>query len=296
MSTAESTRKYKIIIGILSAAVVILSVLLIITKTRVNTFIIEKERAVSERMGMQNQLDSLLLEHEKIRSEYGNLTAELASKDSLILAQAEEIQKLIASNAGKHQIQRKLDYLRGITQDYVAQIDKLLTENKALKEEIQGTKDELKSQHEKNLALNKDKDELKEQINKAAVLQAYSVVAQGVQIRQGGKKEEVTDKAKKLDKIKISFTIGKNSLAEAGPKNIYVRIARPDNQIINDGQSFAFEGKDIMYSLMQTINYQNKPVSLSLYYEKSDRIIPGTYHIAIFADGFEIGATQLTLK
>ena len=296
MGTAEGTKKYKIIIAVLSGVIVVLSVLLIITKTRVNTFIIEKERAVTERQAMQSELDSLLSEHEKIKSEYGNLTQDLAIKDSLIRSQAAEIQKLIASNAGKSQIQKKLDYLRGITQDYVSQIDKLLKENQALKDEIKGVKDEVKSEQEKNLALNKDKDQLKEQINKAAALQAYAIVAQGVQLRQNGKKEEPTDRAKKADKIKISFTIGKNPLTEPGPKAVYVRIARPDNQILNDGQSFNFDGNAIMYSLKETINYQNKPVSLSLYYEKSDRIVPGTYHIAIFTDGQEIGQTQFTLK
>lgn len=276
--------------------IVILAWQLIATKTRVNTFIIEKEKAISERQVMQHELDSLLREHEKIKDEYGMLTNDLAKKDSLIQAQAEEIQKLIESNAGRRQIQRKLDYLRGITQDYVAQIDKLLKENENLKSEIRGIQDNLKSEQEKSQTLAKDKENLKEQLNSAAVLSAYSISATGIRYKQGGKKEEIVDRAKKVEKIKITFTLGKNPLVEQGLKTVYVRIARPDNAILNDGSSFDFEGKQIMYSLKETVYYKGSPMNVTLYYQGSDRIVAGNYNIAIFSDGKEIGQTQLTLK
>ncbi|MFA5194408.1 MAG: hypothetical protein WC401_01285, partial [Bacteroidales bacterium] len=125
----SKTNTYKIIIGVEAVIILVLLILFITTRTKVNTFIIEKEKAISERQILQSELDSLLNEHEKMRTEYGDLTQDLAVKDSTIQAQAAEIQQLIESNAGKRQIQRKLDYLRTITQDYVAQIDKLLKEN-----------------------------------------------------------------------------------------------------------------------------------------------------------------------
>jgi hypothetical protein len=147
---------------------------------------------------------------------------------------------------------------------------------------------------DKSAALTKDKEDLKEQINKAAVLGAYAIKAEAIKFK--GKKEEVTDRAKKADKIKISFTLGRNVLVPEGLKEVYIRIARPDNQILNDGGEFDFEGKAIMYSLKCTVNYQSKPTDIALYYEKTDRIVPGTYHFAIFTGGQEIGQTQLTLK
>jgi len=290
------TTKFKIIIGIESVIILALLILLITSRSKVNTFIIEKETAITERNLLQGQLDSLLTEHEKIRTEYGNLTADLTLKDSTIQAQAAEIQKLIESNAGKRQIQRKLDYLRGITQDYVAQIDKLLKENENLKTEVKGMQDNILAEQNKSQLLEKDKEALKEQINSAAYLQANMLNAYGIKLRQGGKKEELEDKAKRVDKIKISFTLSKNPLVAEGLKTVYVRIARPDDEILNDGNSFEYEGKQIMYSLQQQVYYKGSPITVSLYYEKTDRIVPGTYHIAVFTDGKEIGQTQVTLK
>jgi DNA repair ATPase RecN len=292
--SAGSVKKYKIIIGVLAAIIVALSVMLIMAKSKVNTFIIEKEQAIADNKSMQNQLDSLLKEHEKIKLEYGNMTAELSRKDSIIQANAEEIQKLIASNAGKNMIQKKLDYLRGITQDYVSQIDKLLTENKALKTEIADITDNFNKQKEENATLAKDKEELNTQINKAAVLSAYGISAQAV--RSKGRTDEVVDKASRTEKFKITFTVGSNPLVKDGMKEVYIRIARPDNAILHDGQSFDYNGQQIMYSLKQTFHYQQKPTPITLYYEKTDRVVAGTYHIALFIDGQEIGQTQLTLK
>jgi hypothetical protein len=292
----ENIKKYKITIGVLLLIIAVLLTMLIVTKTKVNTFIVEKEKAISERQGMQKQLDSLLTEHTKIKGEYGNMTKELARKDSTIQANATEIQKLIASNVGKNQIQKKLDYLRNITQDYVDQIDKLLKENNNLKQEIKGIQENFNTEKEKSTTLQKDKEDLKNQINKAAVLQAYNVTVQGIKLKQGGKKEEVEDKAKRIDKIKISFTLSKNPLVNSGMKEIFVRIARPDNMVLNEGQGFEFNGQNIMYSLKETVNYQNKPVNISLYYEKTDRIVAGTYNVSVFSDGQEIGSGQLNLK
>jgi hypothetical protein len=90
--------------------------------------------------------------------------------------------------------------------------------------------------------------------------------------------------------------VGKNALVASGTKEVFVRIARPDNAILHEGQSFEYNGQQIMYSLKATINYQQKPAPVTLYYEKTDRIVAGTYNVAIFSDGQEIGAAQLTLN
>jgi cytochrome c556 len=295
-STQPNIRKYKIIIIAEAAVILLLLVLFITARTTVHTFVVEKEKMVTERQGMQKTLDSLRGEHQKMIAEYGYMTADMKIKDSTIQAQTAEIQKLIESNAGKNMIQKKLDYLRGITQDYVAQIDKLLKENDALKTEVATAQDDIKKEKDKNQTLSKDKDDLTQQITNAAVLQAYGVQATGIRFKSGGKKEEIVDKAKRTEKIKITFTLAKNPLVQPGPKKVYVRIARPDNAILQDGQSFEYQGKQIMYSLVKDVNYTGSPVNITMYYEKTDRIIAGSYNIAVFSDDQEIGQTTLVLK
>ncbi|MEI6851584.1 MAG: hypothetical protein WCL06_02030 [Bacteroidota bacterium] len=291
-----NVRRLKAIIIAEAAVILLLLILFITARSTVHTFVVEKEKMVSERQSMQKTLDSLKAEHQKMLSQYGIMTQDLKLKDSTIQAQTAEIQKLIESNAGKNMIQKKLDYLRGITQDYVAQIDKLLKENENLKTEVASAKNDIQTEKDKNQALSKDKDDLTQKISSAAVLQAYGIQATGVRFKSGGKKEEVVDKAKRVEKIKITFTLSKNPLVEPGPKTVYVRIARPDNAILQDGQSFEYQGQQIMYSLMKGVNYDGKPVAVTLYYEKTDRIIAGSYNITVFSDGQDIGQTTLVLK
>jgi len=291
-----SNLKFKITIIAEAVVIVILLALYITSRTTVHTFVVEKEKMVSERQGMQKTLDSLRNEHQKLLTEYGFMSKDLKLKDSTIQAQSEDIQKLIESNAGKGMIQKKLDYLRSITQDYVAQIDKLLAENQNLKTEVKGMQENIDQEKVKNETLTKDKDDLKQKIDNAAVLQAVGVQAIGIRLKSGGKKEELVDKAKRVEKIKITFTLAKNPLVTPGPKTVYVRIARPDNAILQEGQSFEYQGQQIMYSLMQGVNYTGIPVNVTLYYSKTDRIIPGSYNIAVFSDGQEIGQTTLVLK
>jgi hypothetical protein len=295
-SAQPNTRNYKIIIIAEAAVILLLLILFLTARTKVHTFIIEKEKMVNEHAVLQKTLDSLRNEHQKMLTEYGFMTKDLKIKDSTIQAQTTEIQKLIESNAGKHMIQKKLDYLRGITQDYVTQIDKLLKENEGLKAEVKDAKDNIQQEKNKNQALSKDKDDLTQQITNAAVLQAYSVQATGIRLKAGGKKEELVDKAKRVEKIKITFTLAKNPLVQPGMKSVYVRIARPDNAILQEGQSFEYQGKQIMYSLMQDVDYKGNPINVTMYYAKTDRIVPGSYNISVFSNGQDIGQTTLVLK
>lgn len=296
MAPPKNDRKYKIIIGIESGIILLLLGLLLFSRSHTNTIFIEKEKMQAENVVLQKQLDSLLTEHEKMIKEYGFLTDDLKLKDSTIQAQANDIQKLIASNAGKNQIQKKLDYLRGITQDYVAQIDKLLAENQSLKTEVQGMQESIQQEKDKNQSLTKDKEAMAAQIKEAAVLPVSNLITNAIRLKPGSKKEEIVDKAKRAEKIKISFTLGKNPLVEQGLKTVYVRIARPDNSIIHDGKSFEYDGKQIMYSLASDFYYKGAPTSINLYYEKTDRVVAGSYNISLFMDGKEIGQSTLILK
>lgn len=303
METTEkkSTDKaYKIIIAVLGLIIAVLVWQLIVTKTKVNTFIIEKEKTQSKNQVLQHELDSLLIDHDKIKKEYGNLSGQLSEKDSIILAKADEIQKLIATQADYYRIKRKLDYLRGITQGYVSQIDSLYRVNKALKEENVQITDKFEKEQVKTSSLTKDKEQLSEKVSLASTLKAYNIKGVPIKLKSGGKKEEVVDKAKKADKVKVTFTLSENLIAASGNKTIYVRIARPDEKILtvsnDDTYTFDYNGEKLQYSVKKDIDYQNKAMEITLYWDKIEDFIPGTYVASVFTDGYLIGESQFALK
>ncbi|PKP27366.1 MAG: hypothetical protein CVU02_03605, partial [Bacteroidetes bacterium HGW-Bacteroidetes-19] len=100
-------------------------------------------QTIEEKENLQSELDALLLEHDKIKQEYGDLSDQLTEKDSLILANAEEIKRLINSQGDYRKIKKQLARLQNIAQEYVTEIDQLYTENKRLKEENTQVKTQL---------------------------------------------------------------------------------------------------------------------------------------------------------
>jgi len=178
----------------------------------------------------------------------------------------------------------------------------LYTVNKELTEENEEIKQDLQQAHRENEKIIKDKEVLNEKVEKASVLQVYNLTAAGVRDRGSGKEKE-TDKAGRLDKIRVCFTIGENKVIEAGNKSLYVRIARPDKLILtrdrSDEYTFMYQGEKIQYSIEKIIDYQNKSMNMCMYWTKSypdKEIMKGVYHVEIFFNNEVIGHTQFVLK
>lgn len=303
MSDEPNVKKYKRIILIESIAIVILLILLIISLINTRTVIVNNDKTTSEKLQLQSELDSLMAQHQAIKKSYGALSDSLTTKDSVIQNNAEEIRKLLAVQYDYGKVKRKLDLLRGIAQSYVRQIDSLYQVNDALTQENVKIKGDLKQERNKNENLLKNNDSLTAQVSQAALLKAYNVTSQGIRMRSGGKKEESTDKASRVEKVKICFTLPDNKLTTPGTRTIYIRIARPDNMIITKGSddvyTFLFQGQKIQYSVKKEIDYRNKTMNLCMYWEKADKekaAMKGVYNVSVFCDDYEIGNSSFELK
>ncbi|MFZ4401131.1 MAG: hypothetical protein ACOYO1_13925 [Bacteroidales bacterium] len=296
-------KKYKRIIAILLFVIAILIVWLVVEKSRIHTIFLEKNATLSHNTELQSELDSLLNEHSKIKSEYGELSGQLAEKDSLILANAGEIQKLIAMQGDYRRTKKKLELLRNIAQGYVSQLDSLYRVNQALTDENQKIKKDFSNERQINSELSKDKLALNEKVTIASMLKAYNIKSSTVKLRSSGTKEVETDKAKRIGRVNICFTLSENKIASSGLKTIYIRIARPDNVIVCEGKddiyTFEFQGQKLQYSMKKEINYDNKAQEICLSWNKKDDKTPamvGKYNVSLFVDGYEIGQSQFELK
>jgi uncharacterized membrane protein len=290
---------YKLTIAVMAAVIIVLLWLLSTSKQLVNEAVGQKEDL---RVELTTELDSLMLEHEKVQAEYGELTIQLTGKDSLIAVNAAEIKKLIAKNADYGRIKKKLDYLRSITQSYVDQIDSLFTVNAQLKEEVNTYKTSYQSEKERTTNLEQEKEHLTEIINTAASsITAYNVKGNTYSLKGKTARETETLKASRVDRVKICFTIGQNPVARPGKRDIYIRISRPDKLIIARGQgdeySFETDGGRLQYSLKEAVDYQNKAMDVCSQWDKrtDTPAMKGTYEVTIWMDGVQIGATSFTL-
>jgi seryl-tRNA synthetase len=260
-------------------------------------------KAVVENEYLQSELDSLLSEHERIKKEYGELSEQLTEKDSVILANAEEIRKLIAGQADYRKIKRQLERLQNIAKEYVEQIDQLYTENKQLKEENTQVKTQLKESKKVIEAITKDKEELDQTITAAAVHQAYNIHSRAVYFKNKNKEEVMTEKANRVDQFKTTFIIGANSLIPAGPVTVYCRIAIPGTgRILSPGSgdafSFTYNDEKLQYSAKQTINYNNNAETVTINWNlpDKDKAMKGRYVVQLYTEEQFLGETGFELK
>ena len=303
MAEENILKKYKITVLVESIVIVILIILLIISLVNTRTVIINNDKTTSEKLHLQSELDSLMAQHQAIKTSYGVLSDSLMKKDSVIQKNAKEIQNLLAVQYDYGKVKRKLELLRGIAQSYVRQIDSLYQVNESLTQENVKIKGDLSQEKNKNLNLSKNNDSLTRQVNQAAVLKAYNVSSLGLHLKSGGKKEEETAKASRVDKVKICFTLPENKLTRPGMKTIYIRIARPDKLIITKGSedvySFMYQGQKLQYSIKKEIDYQNATTNICMFWEKADKekaAMKGVYHVSVFCDDYEIGQSSFELK
>jgi hypothetical protein len=291
--------KWIIISILLIVAVIILLVWFLPMKDKYLSMISEKEE---QRIELQKELNDLMMKHDSIKIQYGALSDTLAKKDSIIIANAKEIQDLLNYKWEYGKVNKKLDLLRKITQGYVHQLDSLFTVNRELKEENEKIRQQYNKEQDRTRELSKDKEKLIEKVSQGKILKAYSITSGGVRFTGSGKEKE-TDKAGKIERVKVCFVVGENKLIEPGIKTIYIRVLRPDNVVVTQktggDYTFNFNGETLEYTTKQELEYKNQDTYTCLYWTKKSKEDPamvGVYNVMIYADGFEIGRTSFELK
>ena len=287
------------ILGALAIALVVLLVRNSSMKTDLQELEAEKEM---QRADFQAEVDSLMRVHNELKESYGDLSQELAEKDSIIQADAVEIKKLLDSQWDYYRIKKKLASLQEISQKYVRQMDSLYTVNQELVAENERIREEFQAERRENSNLNRQKEELTNMVNQAAVLKLYNYSAQAVRFK-GGSKESNTDRADRAERIRIDFTVAANDLIQPGSKTFYVRIADPTRAIISKGtgDEYAFEsnGETLQFTEKIRVNYEGKETPVRAYYTKpaDSEFRPGTYFIDVYEQGGKlIGQTSVDLR
>ena len=145
--------------------------------------------------------------------------------------------------------------------------------------------------------LKKSKKALRAKVSLASQLKIGSTTVKGI-----GKRGRLLRKkrAKKIKALSVSFDIEPNEIAEAGGKEVLLRITAPDGKVLFDvhrgAGSFFFQGKEFFYTLKQDILYNKSSKTVRFLYEKQTKHIPGTYGIEVYTEGYLMGSDSFILK
>lgn len=273
--------------------------LLLQEKTRVVEGKIVTEKVVVERDNIQADLLSLQKDYESLQVTDAAMQKDIDEKKARIEELIIEAKKHKGDAFIIAKLKKEAETLRAIMQGYVRTIDSLNTLNQTLVAEKKTVLKQLGAEKEKQTVLIKEKDELKTTIAKGSILSCFNVSAKAVLFKRGGKKESETSKARRAEKIKVSFSLGENKIAKAGEKTVFIRVMTPDGKEMaknyDDSYKFTFNQNTGYYAGKTELNYANVEISGVTYCEGQGEMVPGNYLIEITCDGVVIGSTNLKL-
>jgi len=141
--------------------------------------------------------------------------------------------------------------------------------------------------------------ELSEKVNKAAALKAQNLKVLTVNSR-GKIKDREEYKSKKVDKLKLTFTLPENELTAQESKDIYVRVLDPEGAVIADDATgsgeFEINGAPSKFTTRESVAFQNNNQKVEMLYDNTSQLRPGKYNVELYAEGYKIGGGNFTIK
>lgn len=262
----------------------------------------------SERDQLRKELDDATSLYDRIKTSSANMLhskdSTISKKDRDIAAKREKIQELISKVGATAQ---ELAQARGL----IASLNNDIVRYKTQVETLQGEKNVLA--REKNLVIQqrdrvqKDYDsatgiirQREQVIDVATTLHASNFSILGIDEKRG--KEKKTDHAKRVDKLRISFDIDENRVAQSGPKNLFICITGPDGkplaaEALGSGKFSTRDGEQKLYTQKIDLNYtQGQRQTLSIDWKQNTNFTIGDYKIEVYNNGFKIGEGIGSLK
>lgn len=248
----------------------------------------------AEKDSLRSNLERLRMEYDSLETDNDTLNAQLNSEKQKIDDLLVELKQVKVTNYAKiKELQDELGTLRKVAKSYVRQIDSLNTINKELVAENIKVKNEIRKALNENEELEETNKDLSDKVEMASILRTQDIKA--TPINKRGKEKNTVNK---VEKIKVCFTIKENVLVEPGERIVYLRIAGPDDFILAKSVDdlFEFEGQQIVYSAKRPIDYMNADVDVCIYWENNGELIPGSYDVYLFTDGYQIGTTSFIIE
>ena len=243
--------------------------------------------AEMDKREMENEYASFAKQYSEMKTQINNdsLIAQLDKEQQRTEALLEELKQVKATDAAEIlRLKKELATLRKILRSYVHEIDSLNRVNEQLRSENQQVKAQYTQATQTITSLSTEKETLSEKVAIASQLDATGITMEG-QNKRGRKARKVKD----VKKFVVSFVISRNITAQAGNRSIYVRITKPNNEVLTNGGTFAYENRNLEYSAKKDIEYNGEATPVTVYWDVNEFLSKGTYRVAIFADGHNIG-------
>lgn len=269
------------------------------------TILLISEKQTNKELVMEFNLDKEDLENQytDFARQYDELKLTVSNDSLSILLEQEQLktQRLLeelrtvkSSNATEiRRLKKELASLRKVMIGYINQIDSLNRLTAQQKEIIADVTKKYNAASRQISNLSEEKKNLTKTVTLAAQLDATNISVQPT-----NKRGKTAKKVKDIVKFKINFSIVKNITAETGERTLYIRITKPDNDVLTKSPSntFPYENRELVYSIKKYIEYNGEEQAVTVYWDVEEYLYAGTYRVDIFADGTLIGSQSFSLN
>jgi len=260
---------------------------------------------LQQKTEMKEMVELMEFEKEQLEDEYEELAIQFDGyqtqdihNDSLVELLSQEkqrVQDLLeelritkVTNARRiAELKKELATVRQVMVSYVHQIDSLDRTNKRLVAENQQVKQQYQEVARQAQQLEEERTQLAEVVSRASMLEITHF-----QMIPLNKRDRKTSIYNQIQKLQFDYTIGRNITNEPGMKTLYMRITRPDGEVMQKDVNdvFAFENSEIAYSVSKDFEYAGEEVSGAMYWLVEEILQIGVYNADFFVDGELIGS------
>ena len=266
---------------------------------------------LQQKTEMKEMVELMEFEKEQLEDEYEELAIQFDGyqtpdihNDSLVELLSQEkqrVQDLLeelritkVTNARRiAELKKELATVRQVMVSYVHQIDSLDRTNKRLVAENQQVKQQYQEVARQAQQLEEERTQLAEVVSRASMLEITDF-----QMTPLNKRDRKTSIYNQIQKLQFDYTVGRNITNEPGMKILYMRITRPDGEVMQKSLNnvFPFENSEIAYSVSKDFEYAGEEISGSLYWLVEEILQIGIYNADFFVDGELIGSFPFEIK
>ncbi len=263
----------------------------------------EVTNATTGRDSVQTIYNEALSRLDSLVGTNNNLSGQLNDRQTEIVKLKNQINGIMKNkNASVADLQRArslIGTLNGKINNLEAEVARLMGENQQLATSNTVLTEEKSVLQTDLQTTTTQKEELAQKVDVGSTFSASNITIKGVDEKGNGKEKE-TDKAKKVNKLVVSFDV-ENRIAQSGPADLYVVVTAPDGQVVSNASmgsgtlTTRTEG-DRPYTYKTGIEYEQgtrKNVSVPLRQEKFQT---GNYKVEVYQNGFKIAEGIRSLR
>ncbi|MBF9238147.1 hypothetical protein I2I05_12140 [Hymenobacter sp. BT683] len=274
----------------------------------------KNEELTTEVQAKDGKLQEQIKQYEALKTDFERQSQELQalglSNDSLeskIASVNADLLKLRSFRAGSFSIAQQnlfkqraqnLETQLRKKDDDIAQLKKdnetLYTETTTLKERQNKLTDTIST-------IARTNQELTDKVGVASRLQSENIQVAVITSKNKEKDDDKDEfKAKRVEKVKVTFNLARNDVSPKETKAIYMRILEPDGAALYNlstgGGTFTVDGQEAFYTQKQDVVYDNSKQKLDFVYAKGAEYKKGQHTVELYESGQLMGKTTFTLK